>query len=81
MKRTTAVMAGVLAIIIFGMVALDTIPIQLTPDVRRPIIDIRTKWRGAAPVEVEREITNRLEEELGGIEGVIEFSSRSRPGD
>ena len=80
-KRPTAVMAGVLAIIVFGLVALKTIPIQLTPDVRRPIIDIRTKWRGAAPVEVEREITNRLEEELGGIEGVLEFSSRSRPGD
>lgn len=75
-----AVMAGVLMIVAFGLVALQTIPIQLTPDVRRPVIDLRTNWRGEAPVDVEREVTNRLEEELGGIEGVVELSSRSRLG-
>ncbi|MFT5540090.1 MAG: HAE1 family hydrophobic/amphiphilic exporter-1 [Alphaproteobacteria bacterium] len=81
LKRPIAVMAGVLMIIAFGLVALQTIPIQLTPDVRRPVIDIRTRWTGAAPVEVEREITNRLEQELGGLEGTVELSSRSRFGD
>ena len=75
-----AVMAGVMMIVAFGLVSLQTIPIQLTPDVRRPVIDIRTNWRGEAPVDVEREVTNRLEEELGGIEGVQELSSRSRLG-
>ncbi len=80
LKRPMAVMAGVLMILAFGLVALQTIPIQLTPDVRRPVIDIRTHWRGEAPVDVEREVTNRLEEELGGIEGVVELSSRSRLG-
>ncbi|MEE8123780.1 MAG: efflux RND transporter permease subunit, partial [Alphaproteobacteria bacterium] len=80
LRRPTAVVAAVLMVIVFGLVALRTIPIQLTPDVRRPIIDVRTNWPGAAPVEVEREITNRLEEELGGIEGLIEFTSRSRQG-
>jgi HAE1 family hydrophobic/amphiphilic exporter-1 len=80
LKRPMAVMAGVLMIIAFGLVALQTIPIQLTPDVRRPVIDLRTNWRGEAPVDVEREVTNRLEEELGGIEGVVELTSRSRFG-
>jgi HAE1 family hydrophobic/amphiphilic exporter-1 len=80
LKRPMAVMAGVLMLIAFGLVSLQTIPIQLTPDVRRPVIDIRTRWTGAAPVEVEREITNQLEQELGGIEGVVELSSRSRFG-
>ena len=75
-----AVMAGVLMIVAFGLMALQTIPIQLTPDVRRPVIDIRTYWRGEAPVDVEREVTNRLEEELGGIEGVVELTSRSQFG-
>lgn len=75
-----AVMAGVLMIIAFGLMALNTIPIQLVPDVQRPVIDIRTNWRGEAPVDVEREVTNRLEEELGGIEGVVELTSRSRFG-
>ncbi|MCZ6847444.1 MAG: efflux RND transporter permease subunit, partial [Alphaproteobacteria bacterium] len=80
LRRPMAVMAGVLMIVAFGLMALQTIPIQLTPDVRRPVIDLRTNWRGEAPVDVEREVTNRLEEELGGIEGVVELTSRSRFG-
>lgn len=70
LRRPTAVIAAVLMIVVFGLVALHSIPIQLTPDVRRPIIDIRTSWRDAAPAEIEREITNRIEEKLGGIDGV-----------
>ncbi len=80
LRRPIAVMAGVLMVIAFGLVALNTIPIQLTPDIRRPVIDIRTSWPGAAPVEVEREITNRLEQQLGGLEGVTEMTSRSQMG-
>ena len=79
-KRPTAVVAAVVMVITFGVMALRTIPIQLTPDVRRPVIHISTSWPGAAPVDVEREITTRLEEELTGIEGVDEITSRSYQG-
>ncbi len=79
-KRPTAVIAAVLMIVAFGLLAIETIPIQLTPDVRRPILQITTSWPGAAPVEVEREITNRLEEELAGIEGLETLFSQSQSG-
>jgi len=79
-ERPTAVIAGLLMIVIFGIVALKTIPIQMTPDVRRPVIQIRTYWSGAAPVEVEREITNVIEKELTGIPGLFEVSSASQQG-
>ncbi len=78
--RPIAVMAAVLMIIMFGLVALRSIPIQLTPDVRKPVISVRTNWIGAAPAEVEREIINRQEEVLRGLEGLDEMSSRSRDG-
>ncbi|WP_193367124.1 efflux RND transporter permease subunit [Pelagibius marinus] len=76
-KRPTAVAAAVLIVLALGLVALQTIPIQLTPDVRRPVLQVTTSWSGASPLEVEREITNRLEEELAGVEGVVEMSSDS----
>jgi hydrophobic/amphiphilic exporter-1 (mainly G- bacteria), HAE1 family len=79
-KRPTAVAAAVLIVLALGLVALRTIPIQLTPDVRRPVLQITSSWSGASPLEVEREITNRLEEELAGIEGVAEMSSSSSLG-
>ena len=79
-ERPIAVLAAVLMIVMFGVVALFNIPIQLTPDVQKPIISIETIWPGAAPQEVEREITNEQEEVLKGIEGLDEISSESQDG-
>jgi HAE1 family hydrophobic/amphiphilic exporter-1 len=78
--RPVAVIAAVIMIIMFGLVALKTIPIQLTPDVRKPVITIRTNWPGAAPAEIEREITNRQEDVLRGLEGLDEMTSSSEDG-
>ena len=69
-ERPVAVVAAVFMVVMFGLVALQSIPIQLTPDVRKPIINLRTNWPGAAPAEIEREIINRQEEVLRGIEGL-----------
>ncbi len=79
-ERPIAVVAAVLMIIMFGLVALRTIPIQLTPDITKPIISVATSWPGAAPAEVEREIVIRQEEKLRGLEGLEEMTSQSRYG-
>ncbi len=78
--RPVAVIAAVLMVILFGAVALQSIPIQLSPDVNRPVISIATDWPGAAPAEVEREIINRQEEKLRGLEGLQEISSNAFDG-
>ncbi len=78
--RPTAVIAAVLMVVMFGLVAFETIPIQLIPDVNRPVITVDTNWRGASPAEVEREIVNRQEEVLRGIEGLTKMTSKSEDG-
>ena len=75
-----AVISAVLMTVLFGMVALQTIPIQLAPDVNRPIITVTTYWPGAAPAEVEREIVNRQEEQFSGLEGLENITGRAEPG-
>ncbi|HBM88299.1 MAG TPA: AcrB/AcrD/AcrF family protein, partial [Rhodobiaceae bacterium] len=79
-ERPTAILAGVIILVVFGFVALRAIPIQLIPDVRKPLLTISTNWQGASPVEIEREIVNRQEDNLKGLEGVTQMTSRSRPG-
>ncbi len=74
-QRPIAVLAAVIMVVLFGWVALQRIPIQMAPDVRQPVIHISTSWPGAAPAEVEREIVNRQEEVLKGLEGVRSMSS------
>ena len=78
--RPVAVISAVIMVVMFGLVALNEIPVQLTPDVRKPVIQLRTSWPGAAPAEIEREITNRQEEVLKGLSGLDEIRSRSRDG-
>ncbi len=79
-ERPIAVIAAVLMAVLFGVVALATIPIQLTPDVRKPVITIETVWPGAAPAEVEREIVNPQEDALKGLEGLETMTSQSSTG-
>ena len=79
-ERPVAVIAAVLMAVMFGALALSRIPIQLTPDVRKPVIEVETIWSGAAPAEVEREIVNPQEEELKGLSGLETMTSRSETG-
>ena len=79
-QRPVAVVAAVLMIVMFGLLALRSIPIQLAPDMNRPVITITTVWRGAAPVEIEREIINRQEDVLKGLEGLTEIEGRAQDG-
>jgi len=73
-------MALILMTIIFGAVALQNIPIQMSPDIEKPVLDVRVRWSGASPSDVDREIVARLESELSSLNGVEEIASRSTRG-
>ncbi|MEL7215263.1 MAG: efflux RND transporter permease subunit, partial [Pseudomonadota bacterium] len=77
-ERPIAVVAAVIMAVLFGLIAVTRIPIQLAPDVRKPVVVISTNWPGAAPAEVEREIINPQEEALRGLDGLEIMTSRSR---
>ena len=62
---------------LFGLVSLMKLPIQLTPDVSKPEITIATRWQGASPKEVEREIVDKQEEQLKGVEGLEKMFGES----
>ena len=79
-ERPIAVIAAVMMVVMFGLVALQSIPIQLTPDIRKPVLSVRTNWPGAAPAEVEREILNRQEDVLRGLEGLDQMSGSAQEG-
>lgn len=70
----------VLMVLLFGYVALQRIPIQMAPDVRQPVIIVKTNWRGSAPAEVEREVITPQENELKGLEGVQRMLSEASHG-
>ncbi|MFQ5589601.1 MAG: efflux RND transporter permease subunit [Phycisphaerae bacterium] len=71
---------GVILLVLFGTLSLFRIPIQLTPDVDKPVITVTTVWPGASPQEVESEIVDRQEEKLKNVTNLEKMTSTSREG-
>jgi HAE1 family hydrophobic/amphiphilic exporter-1 len=79
-RYPVTVIVGVLIAVMAGIIALTFVPIQLTPDVDRPVITVSTVWPGASPEEIEKEIIEEQEEYLKSVEGVLEMNSESQDG-
>ncbi len=72
-KSPAAVAVGVAVTILFGVFALNALPIQLFPDIDRPQIGIETDWRAETPREIESQIVQPEEDVLQGIPGLQEM--------
>ena len=79
-KRPVTVTVGAILLVLFGTLSLFRIPIQLTPNVDLPEICVQTRWSGASPIEVEREIVDAQENELKNLDGLREITSESQDG-
>ncbi|WDQ15302.1 efflux RND transporter permease subunit [Rhodopirellula sp. P2] len=66
---------GVILVLLFGIIAFAQIPVQLTPDVDRPVITIRTQWAGRSPEEIEKSIIIEQEEKLKSVQGLWKMTS------
>ncbi len=77
-ENPVKVSSGVLLVCLFGFLAFFTIPVQLTPNVDQPVITVSTRWIGASPQEVEREIIDRQEEKLKSVTDLKKMTSTSR---
>ncbi len=74
------ILVGVILIVLFGLLSLLRIPVQLTPDVDRPVITVTTSWPGASPQEIESEIVDRQEEKLKSVTNLKKLTSTSSEG-
>ncbi len=72
-----AIVAAV--IVLLGILSMMRIPAQLLPQIEKPIVTVFTAWPGAAPKEVESELTVPVEEVLQGTPGMTELVSWSMP--
>jgi HAE1 family hydrophobic/amphiphilic exporter-1 len=74
-KKPVSVVVGVVLILMFGFVALSTLPYKLTPNVTQPEIGVTTIWPGATPSEVERDIIDKQEEQLKSTPDLVAYKS------
>jgi multidrug efflux pump len=76
------VMAVVAAIIlcVIGVAAYFTLPVRELPSVDPPQVSVGTNYRGASAEVVEERITEVIERQIAGLEGIDRITSNSRDG-
>jgi hydrophobic/amphiphilic exporter-1 (mainly G- bacteria), HAE1 family len=79
-RRPVAVLMVFLAAVVFGVFSCARLPVTLMPELTYPTLTVRTEYPGAAPEEVENDVSRPIEEQLGVIGGLRRISSISRAG-
>ena len=70
-RHPVAVTMVFLAALVFGGVSYQRLPIELMPDIAYPMVTVRTAYEGAAPQEVEAQISRPIEESLATIDDAM----------
>ncbi len=77
-KRPVSTLMIALAIVILGVVSLNSLTLQLMPDFELPFAGVITVYPGAAPSDVEKLITEPIEKKMGTISNVKNITSVSQ---
>ena len=77
-RRPVFASVMMLALVTLGAFSYRRLAIDMFPDVEIPVVTIVTKFPGASPETVEREVSKRIEEAVNPIAGVKKVLSVSR---
>jgi multidrug efflux pump len=73
------VLAWVISILIMlgGVAGIRLLPVEQYPDIAPPSVNVRANYPGASAETLESSVTQVIEQQLTGIDGLIYFSSTS----
>jgi multidrug efflux pump len=67
-----------LLLVVLGLAAMLQLPVREFPDIDPPVVSITTVYPGASAEVIDREVTEIIEEQVSGIEGIRNINSTSR---
>jgi HAE1 family hydrophobic/amphiphilic exporter-1 len=79
-RRPIITVVTMIALVAFGLYALVQLEVDEFPDIQNPIVAVAIPYPGASPDVVEREVVDRIEEAISGINGVDRMQSVSVDG-
>ncbi len=79
-ERPVFAMMLIAAMVVAGAASYLQLGVDRFPRMDLPSVYVRTTYRGAAPQEIETEITQRLEDAVATVEGIDELRSISSDG-
>lgn len=78
LQRPVAALVIVASLIIFGISSITGMNLQLTPDMDMPVMLVMTVYPQAGPEDVERLVTEKIEDGCGTISGLDNVYSQSQ---
>ncbi len=79
-KRPIITIVTMIALVVFGIVALWRLDTDEFPDINAPIVFVGVAYPGASPEQVEREVVDRLEDQFSSVAGLDQLRSTSTDG-
>jgi hydrophobe/amphiphile efflux-1 (HAE1) family protein len=76
-KRPVVASVMSLVLVIFGLVTFQEIPTDELPDVQPPVVTIQTDYKGASAEIIDAQITQKIEDFVGGTPGLETIDSFS----
>ena len=74
-KRPVLITCMMVLLIVLGLMSMKKMPVDQFPDVTFPIVFAEVMYPGASPVDVERQISKVIEDEVSSLSGLETVSS------
>lgn len=79
-RRPVVAAVGAIITCVIGAAAFTSLPVRELPNVDPPQVSVSTTYRGASAEVVEQRITQVIERQVSGIQGIDRINSTSRDG-
>lgn len=79
-RRPVFAMVAAIVLCVVGAAAFFFLPVRELPDVDPPVVSVSTTYAGASAEVIESRITEPIEQQIAGIQGVRRINSTSRDG-
>lgn len=76
-KNKLAIWIVTIFITVFGLYSANNMKLEQLPNINEPIVNIQTIYPGASPEEIDKKVTEPIEQQVLNLEGVKNVTSNS----
>ena len=76
-KRPVMMGMILVALLLFGFIGYNNLPLTLMPELNLPVVTVQTVYAGSGPLEIESQITKKIEDEVAALSLIDNMSSYS----